>query len=418
MYSKDDISRIILEFQSSDFINLKRGTKKALLQVNLKWNNLMFSTKVLTYWITHCKDENFIDTLFCEECHSYMNNKANSYPKYCSKECRSKNHNWKKDSESRKRLEQKWLEKYGSKNPFGSKKIRDKIAQTNLERFGTKHNWNKNSLVWSKIKQTNLEKYGVEYQTQSENFKEKFKETSLEHFGVEHPMKSDVVKDKVKQTNLEKYGASNVWSKESSIISKNVTTNLEKYGVPYFCMTEKCKESSHVLISKINKYFRQKLDSLGLNSVFEKQVGWYSYDLYIESLNTLIDINPSFTHSSTKGISNFKPKCKEYHYNRYKNALVNGYDLIQIWDWDDSNKILENLKIRNKVVDLGKVVDCDLSKTNENIYLSLGYKEVSFYILKHWYNCKKNLHILDNEKDLAKDGFIEVYDAGHKIFVK
>ena len=51
MYSKDDISRIILEFQSSDFINLKRGTKKALLQVNLKWNNLMFSTKVLTYWI-------------------------------------------------------------------------------------------------------------------------------------------------------------------------------------------------------------------------------------------------------------------------------------------------------------------------------------------------------------------------------
>ena len=67
-------------------------------------------------------------------------------------------------------------------------------------------------------------------------------------------MKSDVVKDKVKQTNLEKYGASNVWSKESSIISKNVTTNLEKYGVPYFCMTEKCKESSHILISKINKY--------------------------------------------------------------------------------------------------------------------------------------------------------------------
>ena len=51
MYSKDDISRIILEFQSSDFINLKRGTKKSLLQVNLKWNNLMFSTKVLTYWI-------------------------------------------------------------------------------------------------------------------------------------------------------------------------------------------------------------------------------------------------------------------------------------------------------------------------------------------------------------------------------
>ena len=98
MYSKDDISRIILEFQSSDFINLKRGTKKALLQVNLKWNNLMFSTKVLTYWINHCKDKNFIDTLFCEECHSYMNNKANNYPKYCSKECRSKNHNWKKDN--------------------------------------------------------------------------------------------------------------------------------------------------------------------------------------------------------------------------------------------------------------------------------------------------------------------------------
>lgn len=63
MYSKDDISRIILEFQSSDFVNLKRGTKKSLLQVNLKWNNLMSSTKVLTYWITHCKDKNNLHIL-------------------------------------------------------------------------------------------------------------------------------------------------------------------------------------------------------------------------------------------------------------------------------------------------------------------------------------------------------------------
>lgn len=64
MYFKDDISRIILEFQPLDFINLKRSTKKSLLQVNLKWNNLMSPIKVLTYWINHCKDKNFIKLFF------------------------------------------------------------------------------------------------------------------------------------------------------------------------------------------------------------------------------------------------------------------------------------------------------------------------------------------------------------------
>ena len=140
MYTKENLVKIIDEFKESEFSMLKRGNTKALVKFNKRWPDLIASTKVLTHWINHCKDENFIDTLFCNECHSYMSNKIGEYPKYCSKECRSKNHNWKKDSDSRKLLESKWQEKYGHKNPLSSKEIRDKIKATNLKKFGAEHN--------------------------------------------------------------------------------------------------------------------------------------------------------------------------------------------------------------------------------------------------------------------------------------
>lgn len=365
MYTKEDIKKIIPEFLKSKFNDISllehKSLSKVLKEVNRIWPGLMAKTLVLKYWISDCQKEDFIDSLFCEHCGKFMNYREWHFPKYCSKECRLANHNWKKDSEHRKALEQKWLEQYGCTNPLGSKQVREKIKKTNLERYGSEHNWGRNSTVWNKIKQTNLEKYGTEYLVQSDHFKEKAKETMLEHYGVENPMKSEEVKNKVKQTNINRYGVPCTWNSGSPVRDKLIERCMQDYGVPYYCMTDKCKQSLTNQISHINKYFKGLLDSVSLESCFEYKVGWYSYDLYIDSLKLLIDINPSFTHSVTPGISNFKPKSKEYHYMRYKNAIVNGYRLLQIWDWDNIDKILANLKDRKSI----GARQCELKKVSK-----------------------------------------------------
>lgn len=394
MYTKEQLPKIIEDFLASDFSKLKRGTTKALEKIEKRWPGLMSSTKVLSYWIHCCKESTFIDSLFCNQCGNFMNNKEYGWPKYCSKECRSLNHNWRGGSEERKALEQKWEDKYGCKNPWGAKEVRDKIKATNLERYGSEHNWGKNSIIWDKIKETNLEKYGTEYIVQSEYFKEKYKETMIEHYGVDNPMKSKELKEKAQKTNIERYGAPCNFNSESTIRAQLIQKCLKDYGVPYYCMIDKCKENLKTLISKVNKDFKSKLDMLGIDSIFEKQVGWYSYDLFIESQNLLIDINPSFTHSATSGVSNFKPKSKEYHYMRFKNAAVNGYKLLQIWDWDNTEKILENLKERQQIGARQCKVQA-ISKKDANDFCNMYHYQNATKTLTHAYG-------LFNENDLVE----------------
>lgn len=530
MYTKEQIEQIRQDFIKLNWKNediSNRKIRQYLDKVNSLWPDLITTPKVLRYWIACCTQENFVDSLFCNQCGSYMSNKEYGFPKYCSKECRLLNHNWRKGTQARADLEDKWEEKYGCRNPLGSKEVRKKVEQTNLERYGAKHNWNKDSTVWNKIKQTNKEKYGTEYIVQSNYFKDKAKETMIEHYGVDAPMKSETIRNKIKQTNIERYGAPNVRNSGSKVLERMRQECLEKYGVPYYCMTEKCKQSMNKTISKVNKEFRDSLLKHNIEATLEHQVGWYSYDLYIKDLNLLIDINPSFTHSITPNISSFKPKSKEYHYMRFKNALVNNYKLLQIWDWDDIDKIIESMQSKrviyarecnieslsrrqtntfldkyhfqghlhllvcsyglfynDELVELmtfGKprynknyeyellrlctkpcysvvggaskllkhfescykpesiISYCDLSKFSGEVYSKLGFVDKGYSISKHWYNYHINRHITDNllrqlgadrllgtdygkgtsnEEIMLQSGFIEVYDAGQKTFVK
>ena len=383
MYSKEDIKRILVEFDKSEFskpFDFAGKTSKEWEYLNKAleiWPGLFARPRVLRHWVNHYKELNFIDSLFCENCGKFMNERHEWYPKYCCPECRKANHNWKSGTQARKELEDKWEEKYGCRNPFGSKEVREKIKQTNLERYGSEHNWGKNSIVWEKIKDTNNKKYGTDYVVESEYFKEKSKETCLEHYGEEHPMWSEEVKNKVKQTNLEKYGVENVRQKGSPILEKLKQACLEKYGVPYYCMTEQCKQAASNTISATNKYIKDYLKELGLDVSLEKQVGWYSYDIDLGN-NVLLDINPSYTHTVNETDGRFKPKSKEYHFNRLKNAEVNGYKLIQLWDWDNWDKVLNSLKPKTTIY----ARKCE---TRE-----VGIKETNLFLQQYHFQGKVN----------------------------
>ena len=252
------------------------------------------------------------------------------------------------------------LKKYGNANYNNQ----EKIKETNLEKYGVSTTLRTDKAI-SKAKQAIKDKYGVEYFFCN---REQFKSVSLAKYGVEHPMQNESVKDKLSntkfinwndknynsekctQTFINRYGIKRPFQMQRFIDKANKTKKLrygnknynnrekamktlyEKYGEDYYN-----KQLSNIgnRISKINKKFAEYI---GTNE-FEFPVGKYSYDLKVG--DTLIEINPIFTHNSapSKLYGRFGSLDKMYHYNKTFIAQQVGYRCIHVFDWDDWEKI-------------------------------------------------------------------------------
>ena len=194
------------------------------------------------------------------------------FAQYCSNKCVTKS------KEVKEKVKQTNLERYGVENTLQSKIIREKIKQTNLERYGTEIPIQSQSIK-EKVKQTNLEKYGVEYATQLDSIKEKIKETNLERYGNASPLGNKEIQNKAKLTSLEKYGTefpnqsklvkdkikqsfltNNTPEQIQEIIKRMISTarknnsyqkaivkrrktKMEKYGDPTYTNTNKAKNT-------------------------------------------------------------------------------------------------------------------------------------------------------------------------------
>lgn len=242
----------------------------------------------------------------------------------------------------------KSFKKYGTKYVLCSKEIRNKIEKTNMKIYGVT-NPQKNNKIQEKTRKTNLEKYGKEYPSQVEEIKNKIKKTNLKKYGVENVSQNEGIKNKIIETNKK----IRTPEKIKEIDKKICKTNMEKYGVPYFCMTKKCRDSCGNIISKINKNVSSKLLNNNIENKLEFNLGKFSYDIKILNDNILLEINPSYTHNITYG-SEFrgykkKPLDKNYHQQKTKYALENGYECVHIWDWDDIDKIISILKPKQKI---------------------------------------------------------------------
>lgn len=160
-------------------------------------------------------------------------------------------------------------------------------------------------------------------------------------------------------------------------------TCLKKYGYAFACMRPeaRCKGNN----SKHNQAFEDLLCSEGFTYSYtdigcneysrEFPISNRSYDFIVN--HTLVEINPTSTHNSTWGThGDYEGLTKDYHYNKSKLARENGYRCICVWDWDDIDKIIMQLKPRETVYARKcEVRDVDLSTTREylNTYHLQGY---------------------------------------------
>lgn len=247
----------------------------------------------------------------------------------------------------------------------------------------------------AKRKQTMLKNYGVEYAMQSAEIQQKAKATLEANYGCTNPAQSDIVKAKIQETcqtryntssplqvkeirekgngtNLTKFG--HVWAIQSEEIAKKAKLNytktcLEKFGVPYACMTPQCIESRANLILSLNRSFASDLESLGLSCKLEKHLADKSFDIEILNQNILIEIDPTYMHSTQGNHWNSNGLSRTYHLEKSQLASDNGYRCIHIFDWDDKSKILDMLKPKQTIYARKCVIKL-IDKHTANVFIN------------------------------------------------
>lgn len=131
----------------------------------------------------------------------------------------------------------------------------------------------------------------------------------------------------------------------SESLEKAKQTCLERYGVEWACQRQEARLKGQN--SATNLKFENLLITNNIEYEREFPIGSFSYDFKVN--NTLIELNPYATHNSTWGIRNNPPKSSNYHQQKSKLAIDNGYFCIHIFDWDDQNKIIQMLKDKQRI---------------------------------------------------------------------
>lgn len=249
------------------------------------------------------------------------------------------------------------LKNYGVEYPIQTQEIKDKYKTTCLEKYGVVCSLQSQE-VQDKSKITCLEKYGVEHNSQAQEIKDKKIATSLKKYGVENPNQSQEVKDKKIENSLKKYGVENPFQSQE-VRDKCITTSMERYGVEHPMQNSDIAEKSSKCAYKTKKYTfpcgkivdiqgnedlaLDELVASGLtsNDIVNSRGGvpeiwWkdengknhrYYVDIYIPSLNKMIEVKSTWTFEKTK----------DKTINKGKACIDNRFG-FELWVYHNNNK--------------------------------------------------------------------------------
>lgn len=267
------------------------------------------------------------------------------------------------------------INRYGVENIIDSNEIKEKIKETCNAKYGVDHPL-KSDYAKKQREKTILQKYGVKYIGEVKEIQDKIKNTNKNKHGYEYPFQDTELRNMMEinriNTNISKYGTPHIIQVEE-FKEKAKQTCLDKYGVEYNCLTDNCINANGKIISKTNLYLSDKLTQLGIKNELEFKLKKYSFDIKVN--NTLIEINPTYTHNSTLDTIINKHKIPkkdiDYHFNKTLYAKDNNYRCIHVWDWDQIEKIVYLLSNKEKIYARNcEIKEVDLDITNEflNLY--------------------------------------------------
>lgn len=191
----------------------------------------------------------------------------------------------------------------------------------------------------TRISKEDLIKYYIDEDHEYEETAEYFhiKCSMLDKIKLYYGVKKDFSKTASKNINKKyiEYGSKENYINHLKIKSRE--TLIHKYG-----SLDNIPDFLHKKNSKPNLKFKKLLEDLNISFTQEFPLSSREYDFKVG--DSLIEINPTYTHNSTWSHFNEHGLDPKYHYNKSKLALANGYRCIHIFDWDNSEKISKSLQ--------------------------------------------------------------------------
>lgn len=323
-----------------------------------------------------------------------------------------------KTEEAKRKREATNIQKFGVTNPMKDSEIAKKVVVSQNERFG--------SLAFNTEKQreTMMEKYGVEKPVQNPEILQKMIRTQKERFNGDFAFNTG----QQRETMVKKYGGAGRLSSPEEL-DRQFKTMFERYGVKTPCENNTFKKKAldtiiknnghlfgNAIISKTNKDFAEKLNALGIETIFEKEIDGNFFDIFLPEKNILIDINPTITHNSNipfacirngcgKNCEKHKAINPNYHFNRALLALEHNMTLVQKYDWDDEDDIVSFIyeKLRKDIrkysarkLSVQKISQKDANSFFKKYHIQGGAKKQEYCY-----------GLFDNDEMLAASSFVK-----------
>lgn len=359
-----------------------------------------------------------------------------------------------KNKKNREKAQKTFVEKYGTTNINEIPGVKEKREQTNLERYGTKNTLSKGSPIRDKIDKENLEKYGTTSPMGNPETQAKARETIKKKYGVDYPLqdkeiwnktKDNIIKNngglgyasasinkKVRETELKRYG--DKYHSRKNIIDYEIWDNLEEFilnnknlysatelsnmtGIVYEYIRMRVNDSDLGIYvrdfytsSQYEGNFEELLKKQKIKYIknYRRLITPKEVDFYLPDLKIAIEISPTETHCSNQNkIMGNKPK--DYHLKKFIDCENKGVRLFTIFDWIDSNNIINLILTESKFLDEYVKTDNALGYTKEYMY-NLGYE-----LFKEIPPTKRYKSLRTKEINYT-EGDLEIYDCGHRIW--
>jgi len=197
------------------------------------------------------------------------------------------------------------MERYGCRRPSQNKGISNKIKESHINKTEEERD-----IIRNKVITTCIEKYGVESINQLESIKEKKKETNLSKYGVENHMQSIEIMEKVQEKALK--------HKDYKMPSGEIR---KVQGYEPFALNDLLKEYSEDQIIT----GRARIPRIQYTT--NDKVRYYFPDIYIPSINKIIEVKSTWTYKCTT--DNIKEKGEA--------SKAAGYD-YEIWVYDSKGR--------------------------------------------------------------------------------
>lgn len=257
-----------------------------------------------------------------------------------------------------------YKEKTGYVNPGQNPEVREKAKKTLADHLGNGDYKKATKVLHKKQAKAYKDKTGYDNPGQNPEVRRKVEKTVQERYGVGNVFQSDEIKEKIKSTMLEKYGVEYGYQ-NPEIFAKVKATTMKTYGVPYRVMAPDVKRKAGI-ISKTNLAWKSDLEDM-LGVEFDLEVpfdleGDHRMQADLGHGRVLIDLNPTISHNSDLSYMCMKGQCKgaktndhsgctapvakNYHNERMKTAIANGFSLINVYDWTPRDFVIDEIRRR------------------------------------------------------------------------